>query len=97
MLVLLEVMQELTIVLRVISTADDKDLMWRSSWIVSECNHRLIGYLTSVMTRQPHYPDDVIVRILFDYLGHETLEPYTRAVWDKAVDAAARFGAHLLR
>ena len=49
------------------------------------------------MTQRPHYPDDVIIGILFDYLGHETLEPYTRAVWDKAVEAATNFGANLLR
>jgi len=96
-LLLLEVMHELTIVLRGISTMDDKDLLWRSAWTISECNHRLVGYATAVMTEQPRYPDDVIIGILFDYLEHATLEPYTRAVWDKALETATKFGAHLLR
>jgi hypothetical protein len=94
-LLLLEVMHELTIVLRIISSSGDDDLMRRSAWIISECNHRLVGYAFGVMTQRPHYPDDVIIGILFDYLEHATLEPYTRAVWDKAVEAATKFGAHL--
>ena len=86
LLVLLEVMHELTIVLQDVSTTGDKDLMWRSAWLISECNHRLLGNASAVMTRQPCYPDDVIVGILFDYLDHQTLEPYTRNVWDRAVE-----------
>ena len=96
-LVLLKVMHELTIVLRIISTEGDDDLMRRSGWIISECNHRLVGYAGGVMTQRPHYPDDVIIEILFDYLEHAILEPYTRAVWDKAVEAATKFGARLQR
>jgi hypothetical protein len=96
-LLLLRVMHELTIVLRVISSSGDDDLMRRSAWIISECNHRLVGYAFGVMTQRPRYPDDVIIGILFDYLEHATLEPYTRAVWDKAVEAATNFGANLLR
>jgi hypothetical protein len=96
-LLLLKVMHELTIVLRVISTSGDDDLMRRSAWIISECNHRLVGYACGVMTQGPRYPDDVIIGILFDYLEHAILEPYTRAVWDKAVEAATKFGTHLQR
>ena len=96
-LLLLRVMHELTIVLRIISSSGDDDLMRRSGWIISECNHRLVGYAFGVMTQRPRYPDDVIIGILFDYLEHATLEPYTRAVWDKAVEAATNFGANLLR
>ena len=36
-----------------------------------------------------------IIGILFDYLDHPTIERYTRYVWDQAVKAATRFGAHL--
>jgi hypothetical protein len=96
-LLLLKVMHELTIVLRVISTSSDDELMRRSGWIISECNHRLVGYACGVMTQGPRYPDDVIIGILFDYLEHAILESYTRAVWDKAVEAAAKFGTHLQR
>jgi hypothetical protein len=96
-LLLLKVMHELTIVLRVISTSGDDELMRRSGWIISECNHRLVGYACGVMTQGPRYPDDVIIGILFDYLEHAILEPYTRAVWDKAVEAANRFGTDLQR
>jgi len=88
LLVLLEVMHQLTMVLRDVSTSGDKDFMWRCAWLVSECNHRLVGYASAVMTRQPHYPDDVIIGILFDYIDHATLVPYTRAVWDRAVESA---------
>jgi hypothetical protein len=71
-------MHELTIVLRIISSSGDDDLMRRSGWIISECNHRLVGYACGVMTQGPRYPDDVIIGILFDYLEHAILEPYTR-------------------
>ena len=96
-LVLLEVMHWLTIALRDIATTEDLDpkSKWEAAWLVSECNHRLTGYITAVMTGQPHYPDDVIIGILFDYLDHPTIERYTRYVWDQAVKAATRFGAHL--
>ena len=94
-LLLLRVMHELTIVLRVVSTSDDEDLKWKCGLDISECNHRLVGYACGVMTQRPHYPDDVIIGILFDYLEHATLEPYTRAVWDKAVEAATKFGASI--
>lgn len=94
-LVLLKVMHELTIVLREISFIGDWEQKWQLAYLVSECNHRLVGYITAVMTGQPHYPDDVIIGILFDYLDHPTIERYTRRVWDDAVDAATRFGGHL--
>jgi hypothetical protein len=61
LLLLIEVMHELTIVLRDISTTGDKNLMWRSAWLISECNHRLLGNASAVLTRQPCYPDDVVV------------------------------------
>jgi hypothetical protein len=93
-LVLLEVIHELTLVLRDISTLGDRDLMWRSAWIISECTHRLVGYATAAMTGQPHYPDDVIIEILFDHMGHDKLAPYTHHVWDRAVASATKFGAH---
>jgi hypothetical protein len=96
-LVLLGVMHELTMVLRGISTTDDKDLMWKSAWIISECNHRLVSYAFEVMTQLPHYPDEVIIEILFDHIGHPALEPYADGVWDRAVEAATKFGAHLQR
>jgi hypothetical protein len=96
LLLLIEVMHELTIVLRDISTTGDKNLMWRSAWLISECNHRLLGNASAVLTRQPCYPDDVVVGILFDYLDNQTLEPYTLNVWDRAVASATKFGARLL-
>jgi hypothetical protein len=95
-LVLLKVMHGLTLVLRDISTTGDEDLMRKSAWIISECNHRLTAYAAAIMTAQPRYPDDVIIGILFDHLEHPTLEPYARLVWTRAVDAATRFGPHPL-
>ena len=96
-LILLKVMSWLTLSLREVAIADglDADTKWKSAYLVSECNHRLIGYTTAVMTGQPHYPDDVIIGILFDYLDHPTLQGYTYYVWDKAVEDATRFGVDL--
>lgn len=37
----------------------------------------------------------VAVSILFDHLDHPTLRRYTHYVWDKAVEDATKFGAHL--
>ncbi len=94
-LILLEVMRDLTIVMREVSFAEDAEHRWRAAYLVSECNHRMLGYISAVMTDQPHYPEDVIIGILFDYLDHPEIERYTRQVWERAVDAATRFGAHL--
>jgi len=96
-LFLLEIMHELTLVLRDVSTTANNDLMWKSAWTISECNHRLLGYATVAMTQQPHYPDDVIIEILFDHLRHGPLEPYAQNVWDRAVERTSTFGAHLSR
>ena len=96
-LFLLEIMHELTLVLRDVSTTANNDLMWKSAWTISECNHRLIGYATAAITQQPHYPDDVIIEILFDHLRHGPLEPYAQNVWDRAVERASTFGAHISR
>ena len=97
MLVLLEVMHWLTLSLRDVATRDELDTRskWEAAWIVSECNHRLTGYISAVMAGQPHYPEDVIIGILFDYLDHPAVARFTHYVWDKAVEDATRFGAHL--
>ena len=94
-LILLEVASELTVVLRAISTGQDKDELLKSYWVISECQNRLLDYVTAVMTNQEHYPDDVIIEILFDHLDHPALRAYTQHVWDKAVQQADRFGSHL--
>ena len=96
-LVLLRVMHWLTISLRDVATADglDSKSKWEAAWTVSECNHRLTGYISAVMTGRPHYPEDVIIGILFDHLDHPTVRRYTHYVWDKAVEDATHLGAHL--
>jgi hypothetical protein len=96
-LVLLRVMHWLTLVLRDVATTDSLDpkSKWEAAWLVSECNHRLTGYTSAVMTGNPRYPDDVIIGILFDYLDHPTIAHLAHYVWDKAVEDATKFGAHL--
>ena len=96
-LVLLKVMHWLTLVLRDVATREELDprSKWEAAWIVSECNHRLTGYASAVLTARPRYPDDVIIGVLFDYLDHPTIARFTHYVWDKAVEDATRFGAHL--
>lgn len=90
---LLEAMHELTLVLRDVYTMDDKELLAETGWIISECNHRLVGYLFGVVTHGPRYPDEVIIGVLFDYLGHPTLAPYASGVWERAVQKATKFSA----
>ena len=89
-LIMLSVMSELTLVLRDVSTQNDKDLQLRVSWLISELNHRLLDYVADVMLDRPRYPDDVIMGILSDYLEHPDLEPHTGHVWQRAVSRAMR-------
>lgn len=78
------------------SNQSDKGYYVFRAWPMnSECNHRLSGYAFGVMTQRSHYPDDAIIEILFDHLGHASLAPYAQSVWDRAVEAATKFGAHL--
>jgi hypothetical protein len=42
-----------------------------------------------------NYPDDAIVEIVADKLGHPDIAPHARTVWDRAVEAATKFGTHL--
>ena len=97
-LVLLEMLYQLTIVMRGISTEADTDLKWEAAWQASECHHRVLEYVRGLLFRsESNYPDDVIVEIVDHKLSHPALEPYTRSVWDRAVEAATKFGAHLQR
>lgn len=96
-LVLIEVLYQLTIVMRGVSTEPDTALKWEAAWEASECHHRVLEYVRALMFRSQHnYPDDVIIEIVHHKLGRPALlQPYARSVWDHAVEAATRFGAHL--
>src|SRR2546428_804857 len=97
-LVLLEVLYQLTIVMRGISTEVDTDLKWEAAWQASECHHRVLEYVRGLLFRtHDNYPDEVIIEIVDYKLSRPALEPYTRPVWDRAVEAATKRGAHLLR
>jgi hypothetical protein len=93
---LIEVLYQLTIVVRGISTQEDTSRKWEAAWEASECHHRVLEYVRALMSRsRDNYPDDVIIEIVHHKLGRAALQPYARSVWDNAVDAATRFGAHL--
>jgi hypothetical protein len=93
---LIEVLYQLTIVMRGISTQQDASRKWEAAWEASECHHRVLEYLRALMYRSSqNYPDDVIVEIVDYKLARSALQPYASAVWDDAVDAVTRFGAHL--
>jgi hypothetical protein len=94
----IEVLYQLTIVMRGISTEADTDLKWEAAWEASELHHRVLEYVRSLLFRSEHnYPDDVIIEIVDYKLSRPALAPYTRSVWDRAVEAASKFGAHLQR
>lgn len=96
-LLLVEVLYQLTIVMRGISTERDTDLKWQAAWEASECHHRVLEYVRSLMMRsEQNYPDDVIIEVINYKLSRPALASYTRSVWDRAVENATRFGAHLL-
>jgi hypothetical protein len=95
-LLLIEVLYQLTIVMRGISTEADTDRKWEAAWEASECHHRVLEYVRSLLFRSDHnYPDDVIIEIVDYKLSRPALEPYTGSVWERAVEAATKFGAHL--
>jgi len=96
--VLIEVLYQLTIVMRGISTEADTDHKWEAAWEASELHHRVLEYVRSLLFRSDrNYPDDVIIEIVDYKLSRPALAPYTRSVWDRAVEAASKFGAHLQR
>ena len=79
-LVLLEVLYQLTIDDARISTEVDTDLKWEAAWQASECHHRVLEYVRALLFRSDHnYPDDVIIEIV-DYklesLGSGALHPF---------------------
>lgn len=94
-LLLLRIANELTLVVRDIATTADKDVRLKVDWIVSECQHRILGYVTAAMAGTERFPDDVMVDILFDHIEHPALKPYAGQVWARAADWAERFGTHL--
>lgn len=94
--VLIEVLYQLTIAMRGFSTEPDTARRWEAAWEASECHHRVLEYVRALMFRsRDNYPDDVIIEIVHDKLGRPALQPYASSVWDRAIDAATRFGAHL--
>ncbi|MFM9939543.1 MAG: hypothetical protein ACKVP7_08615 [Hyphomicrobiaceae bacterium] len=88
---LLEVVSALTIVVRDVSTLNDKDQLLRACWAISELNHRLVANVTQAMAKAPRYPDDVIIGIMFDTLDAPELQPYTRHVVDTAAVITNRY------
>ena len=93
--VLLQLGNELTIYLRDISTTNDKELMLKAGWVVSECQHRILSYVIAAMTGQDRYPDEVIAEIVFDHIEHPALRSRTQLLWESAMDRAERFGTAL--
>ena len=58
----------------------------------------MLEYLRGLLFRSDHnYPDDVIIHVVDYKLGHSALQPYAGSVWERAVEAATKFGAHLQR
>ena len=88
---LLEVVGELTIVIRDVFSSQDEPTRLRVAWLMSELTHRLVGHVTTGMSGNPRYPDDVIIGILFDYLETPDLQKHASHVWDRAVEQARRF------
>ena len=58
----------------------------------------MLEYLRGLLFRSDHnYPDDVIIEIVDYKLSRPALAPYAGSVWERAVEAATKFGAHLQR
>lgn len=87
---LLDVVSQLTIVLRDVPTLNDKDHLLRVGWVISELDHRLVANVTLATAKTPRYPDDVAIGIMFDAFGAPELQPCTRHVVDIAAAAVNR-------
>jgi hypothetical protein len=93
--VLLQFANQLTLVMRDISTTKDEEKMLKAGWVITECQHRILGYVTAAMVDSARYPDDVIIKIVFNHITHPVLEPYTGWMWAKTIERAERFGSSL--
>ena len=83
--VLLNVMKQLTIVFRDIDTTSAIETRLTAARSISEINHRLLAFVSASLTSQPHYPDDVIIDLLFDHLEQPALARHADWVWDGAL------------
>jgi hypothetical protein len=76
--VLLDVMHELTIATRSVflDYAGDCEARSRLAYAISELNHRLTAAAGAMMQNRETYPDDVLIEMLFEGPSHPELQPY---------------------
>ncbi len=83
-LTLLYLAWELTLVVRGASllpeTEHERKLAVGRS--VSECQHKMLSYVTSAMTGADRYPDELIIDFACDYVDSPTIENMTRGIWE---------------
>ena len=91
-LALLYVAKELTLVTRNVSTLPNSEHEHKLAvgWIISECQHKILGYVTAAMTGADRYPDELIVSFACDYVDDPVIQHYTRDIWKTIIGRAER-------
>lgn len=91
-LALLYLAHELTLVVRNVSTlpSNEHESKLEIGWIISECQHKILGYVTAAMTGRDRYPDELIVSFACDYIDDPRIRHYTRSMWETVTNRADR-------
>jgi hypothetical protein len=89
-IVLLDVIWLFTLVNRNMLGSADAETRLKVAWRISELNHKLSSHASNLLTDALHYPDDLIIDILFDYFEDPEWAPRMAWVWDDAIARAER-------
>lgn len=86
--ILLDVMHELTILVRVVfyDFTHDSDRQLALMFKISEMNHAFTSAARAMMKNETTYPDDVLIEILLDQTSYPELGPGLRHALNTAIE-----------
>jgi hypothetical protein len=90
---LAEVIQEMTIVLRIVFYKDHKETdaaKLKAAYSMSEINHRIAPHIMLLMLDEASYPDDFVVDMIVDGFLDGRISGHLPLVWERAVEFALR-------
>jgi hypothetical protein len=89
MLAMLAMMHEFTIVIRSVFHDNDKENSLKVAYALSEFNHMLTSKMSSMLEKEPTYPDDVVIESFIDQFNRPELRPYAWLVWNEVLRKVA--------
>jgi hypothetical protein len=86
-MIMLNLMFNMTIVIRDVFHERSDDVKLKASYVVSEINHQITSYVIATMLTEARYPDDVIFDIIIKKFTSSDIKGYLTKTWDASVQS----------